>query len=557
MRIFPGIVVQRAGLCQFAAFAALSVSAAAQLVMPSAAHASGPVERMVEVLLSPSDPNKVVVRWGFASEGYLFSTDGGQSFKAMCSQAITPNAAESDKIKRLTGQNVPGAAATLIDTHGKLVVSQIDGLWTDDGTGCNWTKQLDGQWPYSILRDPKTPDELIAVVNTHTDTDAAAHLMRRDADGSTWTKLGALLPALAGQHAYGGDLIASRTQTGTQLYAGVTVTQGSSAMERELVVGSSDGGKTWTTQFTQPPEQGDLTLLAIDPSEPRRILATVYRDSAPDTLLLSEDQGKTFSTYFELRETAGVTFAPDGRIYIADAGDSTGSDTIGGLYTAAKLGDPLTLVAGTSLLDCATYDPSSQKLFACKRDKVGLLDPVSGAFSERSELTNIPDMVDCPGVDMVAACLTQLNAGASWCCAGHYPFTPFCGQYDVTMRNGQRLYCGISGRIFDQQSGRGPADAGAPAGALDAGKDAVDSGSAPEAGASVHDAAASVHDAGASVHDAGASVHDAAVPAPSGKKSGDGCSLAARTPAASPVGALAQLGFVLLALGRVLRRRRR
>ncbi|MDB4987815.1 MAG: hypothetical protein JWN04_2993 [Myxococcaceae bacterium] len=539
MRTSPGFVLQRAGLALGAVCCALSVTMLTAVASPQKAQASGPVERMVEVLLSPSDPNVVVVRWGVASQGYLFSSDGGHSYKAMCSQAI--NADASDKILRLTGVSVPSAAATLIDTHGRLVVSQTDGLWTDDGTGgCGWTQQLKGQWPFSVLRDPKLPDELIAVVNTYSTTDAQAHFMRRAADGVTWHELGALLPALPGQHAYGGVMIAGRTARGTQLYASINVTAPGAdpSTETALIVSSSDEGVTWTRGSPLPPEQASITLLAIDPNEPKRILATIQRDDAADTLLLSEDGGATFRTYQEIRETSGVVFGPDGRVYLSDAGDSTSPDAIGGLYTAAKLGDPLTQVANTSLLDCITYDPSSQKLFACVRDKVGLLDPVSGAFVAYTELNDIPALVECPGVDMAAACLTQLNAGASWCCAGHYPFTPFCGDYNVTMRNGQLLYCGVSGRIFDAMSGRAPPDAGVPVSSLDAGT----RGNASDSG---------------SEHDATAPVLDAGSPAGSSSKSdAGGCSLAIGAGARFGGGAALGLGLTLVALGRSLRRRR-
>jgi MYXO-CTERM domain-containing protein len=52
---------------------------------------------------------------------------------------------------------------------------------------------------------------------------------------------------------------------------------------------------------------------------------------------------------------------------------------------------------------------------------------------------------------MHAICQNQLNSGPSWCCAGHYPFTPICADYDVTVRpdNG-RVFCGRAGRAYDQ-----------------------------------------------------------------------------------------------------------
>ncbi|MEY4512238.1 MAG: hypothetical protein RLZZ450_4360 [Pseudomonadota bacterium] len=470
------------------------------------AQASGPVERLIQVLNDPSDPKHVVVRYGLASEGYLFSRDGGKSFKAMCSQAITPTAPELDKLKRLSGQRVPGAAATLLDTSGKLLVSQIEGLWSDDGTGCTWSKQpaLDGMWAYSLRRDPKTPAELIAIVNTSTGEgdkiEAQSKLMRRAADGK-WTTAGALKKPIAMQRAYGGDLVGASTATGTRLYASVSVSVGAlTAKESWQIVTSEDGGTTWTEASTLPVDQQDgLTLLAVDPLEQKRVLAVLFRDNAPDSLLLSEDAGKTFKAYGDVGETRGVTFAPDGRVFLADAGDS-GTDMTGGVWAAPKLGQPLSLLPSDTGADCVEYKSDVNKLQVCRGENFGLMDPATGAFEKLTSLREIPALLDCPGVDMLAVCQTQLNAGASWCCAGHYTATPFCGEYDITMYEGRRLYCGLSGRALDAMNGNGPADAGVDAGskpAADAGKPAVrDGGTLNNGGPSLVDDEPRKRDAG-------------------------------------------------------------
>ncbi|HEX5659847.1 MAG TPA: hypothetical protein VFX59_21780 [Polyangiales bacterium] len=197
------------------------------------------------------------------------------------------------------------------------------------------------------------------------------------------------------------------------------------------------------------------------------MFAANYRDSATDTLLLSEDGGASFRSYADVREISGLAFAPDGRLFVGDAGDSSSNTATGGLWTAARTGEPLTLLAGTQFVDCLDWDREANLLRACKRDHFGTLDPVTGVFSERARLDTVAAQLSCPGTDVVAACGAQLNAGASWCCSGHYPFTPFCSAYDVTIEGAQRVYCGLAGQEFDRNAGRAPrADSGTPPAAI-------------------------------------------------------------------------------------------
>jgi hypothetical protein len=449
----------------------------ATLLIAARGRASGPVERMVQVLVQPNDSQHLVVRWGVASEGFLISHDGGASFSALCSEAITP----TEKLSSISGQKVPSAAATLLDTNGKLLVGQLNGLWTDDGMGCGWSKQLDPAWVNALQLSAS--GDVLALITTRAGEGEAitaqAGLRRRDAAGA-WTTLAPLRPDQPMQRVYGAQLIAGPTR----LYASASVAVGSLAvLETFRVFASDDGGNSWRDRPELPKAQQDgFVLLAVDPSNEQRVLAANYRDSATDTLLLSEDGGANFRSYADIREISSVAFAPDGRVFVGDAGDSTSSAATGGLWTAARVGEPLTLVPGTQYVDCLSWDREASQLRACKRDRYGTLDPVSGTFTTRARLDAVPKLLSCPGTDVVAACSAQLNAGASWCCAGHYPFTPFCSAYDLTLEGAQRVYCGLAGQKYDREAGRVPEgfDAGATpvsvpdAGGVDGGTRALD-----------------------------------------------------------------------------------
>ncbi len=540
---------------------AISSLICAWLVVNAPASASGPVERLRQVLVHPSAPDVIVVRYAVpdgASHGFLFSRDKGKSFQGLCSQAATPDAPEEMKLKRISNAKVPGTAAVVLDSMARVVFSQIDGLWSDDGTGCTWSETADPliakNWPYSVILDPKDPTALLSLVTTRsTDyTESHAELMRRDPSGA-WSVIGALKPTADQTRTLGTGLIANDDTT--RLYASATYATGAlNAQSTLLMLTSEDGGKTWREVGPAPTEQSgeSFVLLAVDPQEPKRVLAVMYRDSAADTLLISDDEGKTFNDYMSLTETSGVAFGPDGHLYVADAGDDSSADTMGGLWTTAKMGDPLTKVGATHSIDCLGFAPGGSELFVCMRKSFGSMDPATGTYQEITAIDQIPSLLKCPGYDTEMACETQLNAGASWCCAGHYPFTPFCGDYNVTEAAGRPVLCGVPGREYDQSAGNGPPDASV---ASDGGATSTgDAGSAGSVDAGDAGTSTTKKDAGTS----STSHSDAGDDDSSPSKSGGGCAVPARQMGTeSAGGALASIGFLLIAFGRTLRRRAR
>lgn len=452
-------------------FAASTIEAcllAALVLAPGAAHASGPVERMAQVIIDPKDPMHVVVRYAAASEGLLFSSDGGRTFAASCSAVIDP------ELDRLSRSGSLYDSTLRMDSRGRLLFADTSTVWDGDASGCTWTKQadLDGRWIADIEQDPSNPEQMIALSITSTgdgdQIEARSELMRRSGDG-VWSVIAPIKPHVARQRAYAAHLIAGKSTQGQRFYATITTSVGPlTATEATTVAVSDDGGKTWIQQPAVPAEQDRLKLVAVDPLNVDRVLAVVEVTDAPDTLLLSDDKGKSFRSYGQINDFSGVAFDPQGRVFIADAGDgsSAASDPSGGVWTAAKLGDSLARVPSTgdpiASIDCVAYDPDSKQLKVCMAQRFGLLDPVSGEYSELTRLDLIERLAQCEGRDLKAICEPQLNAGASWCCTGHFPFTPFCGDYDVTKRDGRRVFCGLSGRVQDEANGNGPvrADAG-------------------------------------------------------------------------------------------------
>jgi hypothetical protein len=118
-------------------------------------------------------------------------------------------------------------------------------------------------------------------------------------------------------------------------------------------------------------------------------------------------------------------------------------------------------------VDCLDYDARTSKLRACRLNRMGELDPQTGVFTELVQFETVSGLIECPDVEMKAVCQDQLNAGSSWCCGGHYPFTGFCGEYDIRRSpTGRSVSCGLAGRAAEIEAGRGPIvqpDAGASA----------------------------------------------------------------------------------------------
>jgi hypothetical protein len=441
----------------------------------SSAFASGPVERLMQLLVHPSQPDVLVVRYGAGagSHGFLFSRDGGKSFQLLCSATVAYGSEAELTVQRVSTRPIPSTAATVLDHTGSVMYAQYGAAWADDGTGCNWgdVAALDAKWALALKVDPQDGTRVWAAVAT---TPAAGspeagtfELLQRDASNS-WKSQGSIRTPDAATAVTDATLAVFANTTSRRIYASMFV-QGAQGASTGYVLRSDDDGATWR-EFTLPKEQERLNLLAVDPNDKDLVLGAISRDGSADSLLLSRDGGATFTSYTELRAVGGVTFDATGRIYVGDIGDASSLDAVGGLYTAARTGEPLTRIGESAGIDCVQQ--VGDKLYVCAGDEFGTIDPSTGVISALIRIDQVEQFLSCPGKDLERICQDQLNSGPSWCCAGHYPFTPLCGEYDVTMRpNGGRVYCGLSGREYDNPGG---GDAGADAGVLDASVSAPD-----------------------------------------------------------------------------------
>ncbi|MET0285858.1 MAG: hypothetical protein ABW352_15360 [Polyangiales bacterium] len=438
-------------------------------LLSSSALASGPVERLMQLLVHPSQPDTLVIRYGAGagSHGFLFSRDGGKTFQLLCSANVAHGTEAELTVQRVSTRAIPSTAATVLDHTGSVMYTQYGASWSDDGTGCNWgdVPALDEKWALALKVDPQDGTRLWAAVATSpvagTMEAGSFELHQRDA-AKVWTSKGAIRMPEAATAVTDATLAVFANASTRRIYASMFV-QGAQGVSAGYVLSSDDDGATWE-EHTLPKEQERINLLAVDPANKDLVLAAISRDGSADTLLLSRDGGATFESYTELRAVGGIAFDATGRIFVGDIGDASNLDAVGGLYTAARTGEPLTRIGESAGIDCVQQ--VGDKLYVCAGDEFGTIDPNTGVITPQIRITDVEEFISCPGKDLHMICQDQLNSGPSWCCAGHYPFTPLCGEYDVTTRpNGGRVFCGLSGREYDNP---GAGDAGADAGVLDA-----------------------------------------------------------------------------------------
>jgi MYXO-CTERM domain-containing protein len=383
---------------------------ALSLLLASVAHA-GPVERMADVALHPSNADILVVRYLQGGTGLLYTSDGGKSFRLLCASAISSNK-----------PNGP----TAITNDGRVLIGTFDGMWQDNGKGCSWSSvaSLQGKWMTDFIIDPTDPARILGVsgnggegvVNgiVRSDGDQWADLGSRDAVGIT-------------------RLRAVKTGSGMRIYQSVLrvdppVGDAGIGQPKYLIRVSNDQGQTWEShEFAT--DGGAFRLEAVDPTNPDRILASVSREGGGmDELLVSKDQGKTFSMYATLSDLGGLTLAPDGRIWIGEPTSISSPTASKGLWFAPNLDSMPTKISDYGV-ECLGYQPANQTLYGCQAYSFGKIDATSGMFNELFHFKSATEFVTCDGMDMAKVCETQLCL--DYCAAGHFAQAKLCCAYNT------------------------------------------------------------------------------------------------------------------------------
>jgi MYXO-CTERM domain-containing protein len=402
-----------------------------------AAHAI-PIEEVTRVTLHPSDPQAMVIAYTSGNGGLIYTQDGGQNWKLMCSSMME------------RGKNLDYSPIAMAG-DGTSLVGTSDGIRQSAG-GCGWSlaEGVD-RLVTDFALHPKDPSIIFAVTGKGGDG-ANNGIFQRDASGK-FTLFGAKTDAWIERirvttRADGGlrfyqsaqrsmpEAAGGAGSAGAAGEAGASGDAGAPAAGADLggsyvLRVSDDDGMTWM-EHPIAVDSGKAKLEAVDPTNPDRIVISIDREREADSVLVSKDKGATFEEYAMVTQIAGVTMADDGRIWIADHGDFSNLMMPRGLWAAPNLDAKPEVLTSDLGIGCLKYQPKTDTLFACGRrgfPEFGTIDQKTGAFHKTFEFVAVHDFLSCPGVDAPSVCETQL-CGA-YCGRQHYARAPLCNVYST------------------------------------------------------------------------------------------------------------------------------
>lgn len=385
-----------------------------------------PVEFLRALILHPTDPRVMVLRYESGFGGLLISRDGGHSFAMVPAQATS---------KYGFRWHIPIQFAS----DGKLLITQSEGLFVDDGQGCHFSAAgtpLEDAWVVDLARHPSEPDVMFALTMASA-AGKHAGLWRRTATELTPMGVSDPVPAPAQRHLVqptGLSVLPRAASVGGLRFveAAMIADDGDAAVEAKPALRvSDDEGASWTTHKipVSADSIGTPRVLAIEGGEPFRALVALQvglnddpsSESEPiDPIFLTSDGAATFMPYnAELKMADQSLLLPSGRVLIADRGLG------GGLWSATNIGSPLSKIQDYPV-HCLGYRAQSDTLFLCKGYEFGVYDLSSDAFCAFFQNRETQALVSCPSQPLAndPNVIRQLCGG--WCDALHFASSQVC-----------------------------------------------------------------------------------------------------------------------------------
>lgn len=346
------------------------LTTAAVLCASSAAWANGRFPRADQLVATPGQPERLVLRTTF---GLLVSSDAGASWQWICEEAVGFARQEDPAVAVLAG--------------GRLLAGLSAGLAESSDTFCSWQFAQLSEVPLELVDltvRPLQPESAVALAWERADGNAFGYrslfFTTKDA-GASWQSYGTGIdPSVLVLTV---DVAPSDPR---RLYAsGIRP----AARTAGLFV-STDDAQTWTERaapFDSPREQG-LYIAAVDPLTPERVYLRSSGASS-SRLLVTDDAGLSFGELFSGRSLLGFALSPDGsEIYVGGAEE--------GLWWAsrdARVFEQRSSIPVLCLLRLANV------LYACSNEQVGFALGASSdggrQFEARLHLSDVRGPVAC------------------------------------------------------------------------------------------------------------------------------------------------------------------
>jgi MYXO-CTERM domain-containing protein len=300
---------------------------------------------------------------------------------------------------------------------------------------------------------------------------------------------------------------------------------------------SDDEAKTFTsntvdvTMFGMMDQYASFSIVAIDPTNPDRIIGRVKRDTdttSTDSMLESVDAGKTFRHVMELGDFAAAAFTPDGKLYFGDNDQDQRK-----FYVMDKAGGDPQMIGSGWKVGCLSWDDSKKRMLACYDFRFGTADLEKGTFNLSLDMRCAGSFVECPGATTSSADACKAQLLAAYCGYGHYPAAPLCMPYDTGPEAAEMVSSAgysctdgmVTGSVGDPPGSgtNGQALTGGTTGSTaGSGADAGAAGSSPSTAGS---GATTAANGGSSATTTGSAGSTTSAPAPA-KSSGCSCALA-------------------------------
>jgi hypothetical protein len=366
----------------------------AWLSCPAAAYANGRYPAASQIVVSPIDPQLVVLRTTY---GLLLSRDGGGAWDWICESAMGFSGAEDPQLA--------------LTATGAIVAGLFEGLAVSPDTGCSWdfaAAPVAGQTIVDVTARRDDPHTVVALASSLVSLDAAApdaastgyvsQLYQTVDDGAHWAALGTPIdPTLLPQ-----TVEVSRSDP-HRIY--VSAVRGEGVNRTAWLVVSLDDGTHWASNQIplDPSSESVAYIAAVDPNVAARIYV---RTDGAARLLVSNDTGNHFASALSLAGgILGFALSLDGaKVWAGSLTDGVWMASAADLAFTQRSKTPVRCLSSTGDTLWACSDEATGGFIAAESEDDGMY------FVPKLHLSGLRGVLACPPGSSTAQCASAWPA---------------------------------------------------------------------------------------------------------------------------------------------------